>query len=40
MDFLRSRDQDGALSRAAQTVSAPSCAAVWNNPEDDIYDEL
>lgn len=40
VDFLRSRDQDRALSRAATAASEPSFAAVWSNPDDDIYDEL
>ncbi len=40
VDFLRSRDQERALSRAAATASAPAFAAVWENPEDDVYDAL
>ena len=40
VDFLRSRDQDHALFRAAQAASEPAFAAVWNNPEDDAYDAL
>ncbi len=40
VDFLRSRDQDRALVRAAGAASAPALAAVWNNPEDDAYDAL
>jgi hypothetical protein len=40
VDFLRSRDQDRALFRAALAASEPAFAAVWNNPEDDVYDAL
>jgi hypothetical protein len=40
VDFLRLRDQDRSLVRAAGAVSAPAFAAVWNNPEDDVYDAV
>lgn len=40
VDFLRMRDHDRALSRAAAAASAPAFAAVWENPEDDVYDAL
>ena len=40
VDFLRAKDQDRALFRAAQATSQPAFAAVWNNPEDDVYDAL
>jgi hypothetical protein len=40
VDFLRSRDQDRALFRAASAAGEPAFAAVWNNPEDDVYDAL
>jgi len=40
VDFLRSREQDRALSRAASAASEPAFAAVWENPEDDVYDDL
>ena len=40
VDFLRLRDQDHALSRAAAAASAPAFAAVWENPEDDVYDAV
>ncbi len=40
VDFLRLRDQDRALVRAAAAASAPAFAAVWENPEDDVYDAL
>lgn len=40
VDFLRMRDHDRALSRSAEAVSEPAFAAVWENPEDDVYDAL
>ncbi len=40
VDFPRSRDQDRALFRDAGAASEPAFAAVWNNPEDDVYDAL
>lgn len=40
VDSLRLRAQDCGLSRASAEVSAPAFAAVWSNPEDDIYDVL
>jgi hypothetical protein len=40
VDFLRSKDQDRALFRAASAASEPAFAAVSNNPEDDAYDAL
>jgi hypothetical protein len=40
VDFIQLREQQRALTRAARAVSLPSCAALWNNPEDDVYDVL
>lgn len=40
VDFLRLREQDRGLVRAASAASAPSFAAAWSNPEDDVYDAL
>jgi hypothetical protein len=40
VDFIRQRDQDRALVRAAGAVSEPAFAAVWENPEDDAYDAI
>jgi Protein of unknown function (DUF2281) len=40
VEFLRGREQDRALTRAAGAVSAPAFAAVWDNPEDEAYDAL
>ena len=40
VDFIRLREQERALTRAAAAASAPTFAAIWSNPEDDIYDAL
>ncbi len=40
VDFIRLREAERALTRPATAASAPSFAAVWSNPEDDIYDAL
>jgi hypothetical protein len=40
VDFIRSREQERALTRAAAATSAAAFAAIWNNPEDDGYDAL
>jgi len=40
VDFIQQREQERALTRAAASTSTPSFTAVWNNPEDDVYDAL
>jgi len=40
VDFVRSREQQRALARDAMAASAPAFAAIWSNPEDDVYDAL
>lgn len=40
VDFMASRAQDRALTRAAMRASEPAFAKIWNNPEDDAYDAL
>jgi hypothetical protein len=40
VDFIRLREQQRGLTRAAAAVSAPAVAAVWDNPEDAAYDAL
>ena len=37
IDFLVMRERERSLTRAAAGMSEPSFAAVWDNPEDDIY---
>jgi hypothetical protein len=40
VDFIASREQERAISRAAAAVSQPVFAAIWSNPEDDVYDAI
>jgi uncharacterized protein YaaN involved in tellurite resistance len=40
VEFLRHRRHDRELARAAATVSSPALEAIWNNPEDDVYDAV
>jgi hypothetical protein len=40
VDFIATRMQDRAITKAATAASAASFARVWNNPADDAYDEL
>ena len=39
-DFISARERERALSRAALRASAPALAAVWDDPENDVYDAL
>jgi hypothetical protein len=40
VDFIRMRDEERALIRHAASASAPACAAIWSNAEDDCYDAV
>ncbi len=40
IDFIRSREQGQALTRAAAASSERAFVAIWSNPEDDVYDVL
>jgi hypothetical protein len=40
VDFIRLREQERTLTRAASAASAPAFAAIWNNPDDDAYDAV
>lgn len=40
VDFIATRAQERALSRAATRTSEPTFANVWDNPDDDAYDAL
>ena len=40
VDFIRMREQDRALTRAAAGMSEPAFATIWNNTDDDVYDAL
>lgn len=40
VDFIGQREEARSLSRMAAAASAPAFAAVWSNPEDDVYDAV
>lgn len=40
VDFIGEREEGRGFTRAAAAVSAPAFAAVWDNPEDAVYDAL
>ena len=40
VDFLRSREDEQRLTRAATKASEPRFARVWDNEEDAAYDRM
>ncbi|WP_204153697.1 toxin-antitoxin system, antitoxin component, Xre family protein [Leptolyngbya sp. CCY15150] len=40
IDFLSQRYLDRQLVIAATRASEPACAQVWDNPEDEAYNDL
>ena len=40
VEFIAAREQERALTRAATEISKFAFAAVWDNPEDSIYDTV
>ncbi len=40
VDFLRTRDEERALDRAATRAAEPAFAKVWENDADAAYDRL
>lgn len=40
IDFIKQRDQDRQLTRAASKAAEPSLQKVWDNPDDAVYDAL
>ena len=40
VDFLRTRDAEQQLTRAAANASEPAFKTGWDNPEDAAYDAL
>jgi hypothetical protein len=40
VEFLHLRGQERLLTHASAVVSEPVFEAVWNNPEDDVYDAI
>ena len=37
VDFIRQREQERSLTRAAAATSERAFAAIWSNPDDDAY---
>ena len=40
VDFLRTRDEERALERAATRAAEPAFAQLWDNDADAAYDKL
>ena len=40
VDFLRARDAQQQLTRAALKASEPAFKKIWDNPDDAAYDAL
>jgi hypothetical protein len=40
VEFIATREQERSLIRAGAATSTSAFAAVWNNPEDAVYDAL
>lgn len=40
VDFLASRDTDRELAHAVTAAAVPAFAKVWENPEDDVYNDI
>jgi hypothetical protein len=40
VEFIATREQERSLSRAAAETSKFAFAAIWDNPEDSVYDAL
>jgi hypothetical protein len=40
IESLQTWQRDRELAGAVTALYAPAFAAVWNNPEDDVYDAL
>jgi hypothetical protein len=40
IESLQIWERDRELAHAVTAISAPAFEAVWNNPEDDVYDAL
>ncbi|MDO8596021.1 MAG: DUF2281 domain-containing protein [Sulfuricaulis sp.] len=40
VDFLRTRDEERTLERAATRAAEPAFAKIWDNDDDAAYDRL
>jgi hypothetical protein len=40
VEFVAARERERSLTRAAVETSKPAFTAIWDNPEDKVYDAL
>ena len=40
VDFIALREKERSLTHGAAAASEAAFAAIWSNPEDDLYDDL
>lgn len=40
VDFLSHKESENRLVRAGDKLAEPAFKKVWDNPEDDVYDNL
>jgi hypothetical protein len=40
VDFLAARDTDRELVQAVAAVAVPAFTKVWDNPDDDVYNDI
>ena len=40
VESLQVSEQGGDVARVAAPLSEPAFAAIWSNPEDDVYDAV
>jgi hypothetical protein len=40
VDFLSHKDDERRIIRASNKLAEPAFKKVWDNPEDDVYDNL
>lgn len=38
VEFIAARERERSLTQAATAMSASAFAAIWDNPEDSVYD--
>lgn len=38
VEFIAAREQERSLTRTATEMSKSAFAAIWDNPEDSVYD--
>jgi hypothetical protein len=40
VDLIRTRDRERTVTRETAATSVFAFAAIWSNPEDDVYDAI